>query len=53
VADAEDAKSAARAQMADAAAQVAAVAAERVLGRPVDPAAARAAVESTLSAEVS
>ena len=53
VADAEAAKTAARSQVADAAAQVAAVAAERVLGRPVDPAAARAAVESALSAEVS
>jgi F-type H+-transporting ATPase subunit b len=53
VAEAEAAKSAARSQLVDAAAQVAAVAAERVLGRPVDPAAARAAVESVMSAEVS
>ena len=52
-ADAEATKSGARSQIADAAAQVAAVAAERVLGRPVDPAAARAAVESAMSAEVS
>ena len=52
-ADAEATKTAARSEVADAAAQVAAVAAERVLGRPVDPAAARAAVESAMSAEVS
>jgi len=52
-ADAEATKTAARSQVIDAAAQVAAVAAERVLGRPVDPAAARAAVESAMSAEVS
>ena len=34
-------------------AQVAAVASQRVLGRPVDPAAARAAVEGAMSVEVS
>lgn len=52
-AEAEAAKSAARSQVVDAAAQVAAVAAERVLGRAVDPAEARVAVESVMSAEVS
>ena len=51
-AEAEAAKAAAREQVIGAAAQVTAVAAQRVLGRPVDPAAARAAVEGAMSAEV-
>jgi F-type H+-transporting ATPase subunit b len=52
-AEAEAAKAAAREQVIAAGAQVAAVASQRVLGRPVDPAAARAAVEAAMSAEVS
>jgi F-type H+-transporting ATPase subunit b len=51
-AEAEAAKAAAREQVVTAAARVAAVAAQRVLGRPVDDAAARAAVERAMSAEV-
>ena len=52
-AEAEAAKAAAREQVIAAGAQVTAVASQRVLGRPVDPAAARAAVEGAMSAEVS
>ena len=52
-AEAEAARAAAREQVIAAGAQVAAVASQRVLGRPVDPAAARAAVEGAMSAEVS
>lgn len=52
-AEAEAAKAAARDQVITAGAQVAAVASQRVLGRSVDPAAARAAVEAAMSAEVS
>jgi F-type H+-transporting ATPase subunit b len=52
-AEAEAAKTAAREQVIDAGAQVAGVASQHVLGRPVDPAAARAAVEGAMSAEVS
>ena len=52
-AEAEAAKAAAREQVITAGAQVAAVASQRVLGRSVDPAAARAAVEAAMSAEVS
>ena len=52
-AEAEAAKAAAREQVITAGAQVAAVASGRVLGRSVDPAAARAAVEAAMSAEVS
>jgi F-type H+-transporting ATPase subunit b len=52
-AEAEAAKAAAREQVITAAGQVAAVAGQRVLGRPVDLAAARAAVEGAMSAEVS
>ena len=52
-AEAEAAKAAARDQVIAAGAQVTAAASQRVLGRPVDPAAARAAVEGAMSAEVS
>ena len=52
-AEAEAAKAAAREQVMSRGAQVAAVASQRVLGRSVDPAAARATVEAAMSAEVS
>jgi F-type H+-transporting ATPase subunit b len=52
-ADAEAAKAAAREQVIAAAGNVAAVAGQRTLGRSVDPAVARAAVEGAMSAEVS
>ena len=51
-AEAEAAKAAARDDVVGSAAQLSALAAERVLGRPVDASAARAAVEATLSAGV-
>jgi F-type H+-transporting ATPase subunit b len=51
-AEAEAAKAAAREQVIGAGAQVATVAAQHVLGRPVDLGAARAAVEGAMSAEV-
>lgn len=52
-AEAEAAKAAAREQVIAAAGNVAAVAGQRTLGRSVDPAVARAAVEGAMSAEVS
>ncbi|HET9600818.1 MAG TPA: ATP synthase F0 subunit B [Acidimicrobiales bacterium] len=51
-AEAEAAKAAARDDVVGSAAQLSALAAQRVLGRPVDASAARAAVEATLSAGV-
>jgi F-type H+-transporting ATPase subunit b len=51
-ADIEAAKEAARGHVVDAAADVCAAAAERVLGRPVDPVAARAAADAALAAGV-
>jgi RNA polymerase sigma-70 factor (ECF subfamily) len=51
-AEAEAAKAAARDDVVGSAAQLSALATERVLGRPVDASAARAAVEATLSAGV-
>jgi F-type H+-transporting ATPase subunit b len=52
VAEIEAAKEAARGQIVDAAADVAAAATRRVLGRPVDPGAARVAAEAALTAGV-